>query len=76
MWTFVAERDVARVDRIATEIRRRCDILIRFPRLGRLVLRDQARDLSLTDMQYVIRYRIEDDEVLIVGVRHTKQETP
>lgn len=76
MWCFVAERDVARADRIANEIRRRCDILSNFSQLGRSVLRGQARDLSLTDMQYIIRYRIEDDEILIVGVRHTKQEAP
>ncbi|PTS90125.1 hypothetical protein DBR17_01965 [Sphingomonas sp. HMWF008] len=74
MWCFVAERDVARADRIATKVRRRCDILSKFPHLGRPVLQGRARDLSLTDMQYIIRYRIEDDEVLIVGVRHTKQE--
>lgn len=73
MWSFVAERDVVRADRIEDEIRRRCDLLVKFPRLGRPVLNRKARDLSLTDMQYVVRYRIEDDEILVVGVRHTKQ---
>lgn len=40
---------------------------------GRPVAGTDQRLLSLIDVQYVVTYRVEDDEVRIIGVRSTRE---
>jgi plasmid stabilization system protein ParE len=76
IWNFVADRDVFRADRIEAEIKLRTEQLAVFSKLGRTTRMPGVRKLSLTNIQYVVSYEIDDAEIRIIRVRHTKQETP
>jgi len=73
IWHFIASRDVVRADALDAYIRRRAERLASFPGLGRPIGKG-VRDLSLTDIQYVVRHVVTDDEIRIIGVRHTRQQ--
>lgn len=73
-WQFLAERSVDHADRVEARINDRADALKRFPYLGRLDKRTGTRFLSIPDIQFLIDYRIDDDEVRILQVWSTKQD--
>jgi len=59
----------ARVDLRLVE---RARSLVRSPHRGRPVPRTDLRRLSVTDIQYVITYRILQDSITIVSVQHSR----
>ena len=71
---FLAERNVDHADRVEARIRDRANALRRFPFLGRLDKGTGSRFLSIPDIQYLIDYRIDDDEVRILQVWNTRQD--
>lgn len=73
LWLFAADRDVDRADRLERELRHRATLLAQFPRLGHPVGDTGLREMSLVNIQCVIRYRVTDDEVLILRVHHTRE---
>jgi plasmid stabilization system protein ParE len=72
-WQFLAERSVDHADRVEARINDRADTLKRFPYLGRLDKRTGTRFLSIPDIQFLIDYHIDDDEVRILQVWSTRQ---
>ncbi len=87
VWTRRAAADAARIyefnltrnEEWARRIDRRLaeggDSLASLPLRGRLVAGTNQRVLSLVDVQYVVTYRVEDEEVRIIGVRSTREAT-
>jgi len=58
--------------RVAGEIMRAGNGLATFPRRGRKVPRTDMREIT-TGYPYVIRYRVNGDEVFILRIRHTSR---
>ena len=73
-WQYLAERSVDHADRVEARINDRAGALKRFPYLGRLDKRSGTRFLSIPDIQFLIDYRIDDDEVRILQVWSTRQD--
>jgi plasmid stabilization system protein ParE len=86
-WSNAARHDVARIfdfnaaydpRRAATidgRLAQRAESCALNPMVGRLVV-GSIRDRSLTDNQYVIRYRVDsEDEITILGIGHTRENS-
>ena len=72
---FLAERNVEYADKVERRIAARVSMLERFPGLGRPVPgKDNMRELSVSDTQHVIVYRIEEDIVFIMQIWSTAQD--
>lgn len=71
-WLFMAERSAAHADHVEARLNAAAELLGSFPLIGRPVRRT-IRDISLSDVQYVVRYRVDEDAVRILGVRSTLQ---
>ena len=71
---FLAERNVDHANRVEARIKDRANSLRRFPFLGRLDIRTGSRFLSIPDIQYLIDYCIDEDEVRILQIWSTKQD--
>jgi plasmid stabilization system protein ParE len=78
LWLFAADKDVDRAERLEEELRRRSELLGRFPEAGRRIGTKGHRQISLVNLQCILRYRIADEVVLILRVHHAREnrETP
>ncbi len=74
LWLFVAAFSPDRADMIEATLHRRIELLLTFPKIGRIVRAPDVRAISLPDIQYVVTYRIVDEEVWIIGIRHTREQ--
>lgn len=85
-WTELALDDLRAIDawltdhahpeialRTLTSIRARSRFLERFPRGGR-PFGTECRVLRVTDTAYLILYRIEDDAVQVLRIRHERED--
>lgn len=68
IWLFLAERAVAYADKVEARLEERADSIARLPLLGRIIPGTTIRRVSLTDIQYVIDYELDDDSVRILRV--------
>jgi plasmid stabilization system protein ParE len=73
IWDYLAEFSVEYADRFEGRLLSRTASLARLPRQGRPLVKD-IRRLSITDIQYTIDYRIDEDAVRILRVRSTAQD--
>ena len=71
-WLFLAERNVGHAQRVEARLRAAADLIGGVPLIGRRVVRT-TRDLSLPDIQYVMRYRVDEDAIRILEICHTRQ---
>ena len=78
---FVAAHDPSAAQRVARRLIRGIERLIRFPRLGRRVIAapgelapEEIRDWLVGD--YVVRYLIAGDRVIVLRVWHGKEQRP
>jgi plasmid stabilization system protein ParE len=71
-WLFMAERDESYAERVEERLNAAAELLGDFPLIGRRVHRT-TREWSVPDVQYVIRYRVDEDAIRILGVRHTRE---
>lgn len=78
---FIAAHDPSAAERVARRLIRGIERLIRFPRLGRRVIAapgelapEEIRDWLVGD--YVVRYLIADDRVIVLRVWHGKEQRP
>lgn len=60
--------------RVQLRIGQRCESLVRSPFQGRPIRGTDKRRASVTDVQYVIDYRVVEDGVRILRVRHTRED--
>lgn len=71
-WLFPAQRNVPHAERVEARLREAGELIGGFARIGRPVWRT-TRDLSLPDIQYVVRYRLDEDAIRIISVRSTRE---
>lgn len=62
--------------RAALEIEEGLERLTEFPRIGRRSNRPEERELVLRRLPYVIGYRVSEDAVEVLAVRHTARDWP
>jgi toxin ParE1/3/4 len=74
IWDYVASDNLENADRLVDTINKKCEMLARFPKMGRL--RDEVLDSlrSFPVGNYVIFYRPIEDGVEIVRVLHGKRD--
>lgn len=85
IWTEPASADLQRIfefnlvrsfewaERVDSRLRERGNGLSDFPFSGRPVGAPHLRALSLPDVQYVIDYRLDGDEVTVLRVQSTRE---
>lgn len=83
--TPVAENDLARIydfniqrtlrwaERVERRLGERMEALLRTPNTGRPLQERGVRRLSITDIQYVIDYEFDDEVLLILRIRHSRE---
>ena len=73
LWLFAADRDVVLAERLEEELRRRAELLASFPEMGRRINDKGHREMSMVNLQCVLRYRLADDVILILRVHHARE---
>ena len=78
LWLFAADRDIGLAERLEDELRQRAELLAAFPNMGRRISDNGHREISLVNLQCILRYRLADDVILILRVHHAREnrETP
>ena len=71
---FVAERSPTGARRIQYRIRTLIELLPDFPHSGQLTSVERLRRLVVIPFPYVIFYRPDADDIVIVSLRHTARE--
>lgn len=74
LWHFVAAFSPESADVIEATLLRRIELLPTFPKIGRIVRAPDVRAFSLPDIQYVVTYSVDDEEVRIIAIRHTREQ--
>ena len=71
---FAAEHSVARADRVEARLESRVETLAGVPGLGRPT-GGNVRELSIPDIQLVVRYEVDEERALIriLRVWHTRE---
>ena len=74
IWVYIAEDNIVAADRVLSAIDLKCKELTESPNLGR-VRSDLALSLrSVVEGNYVIFYRIKDNDIQIVRVLHGSRD--
>jgi plasmid stabilization system protein ParE len=73
IYVFNFERSEPWADRVQARLEERCQALTHTPRIGRPLPDSGHRRLSVTDIQYVIDYRVTDTVVEILRFQHTRE---
>ena len=73
LWMFLAERNVAYADRVEARLKQAAELIGTMPLIGRAGATSETREWSVVDVQYVLEYRVDEDRVLILRVRSTRQ---
>lgn len=71
---YISISDPGAADRIARRLKEAGQSLGYFPNRGRRGTRG-ARELPVVPL-YMIKYRVEDDQVFILSIRHGRQRPP
>lgn len=58
------------VHRVRGRIHSMLDLLVRYPNSGQMTDLDGLRRLVATPYPYLIFYQVEDDAIVVIGVRH------
>ena len=78
LFAFLQEKSPPAAARAAATIRQGADLLVTMPRLGRLMADETARRelfLPFAAGGYVLRYRVENDNtVIIIRVWHSREQ--
>lgn len=73
IFSFNAARSEALAMRVERRLLERAQAVAETPQLGRATDREGIMRLSVTDIQYVIDYRLFEDRVSIARIRHTRE---
>ncbi len=73
---YIREDNPDAARRLYEVVRKRVPILSSYPQLGRTGRVEGTRELVVSGWPYIVVYRIKEQEVLILRVRHAAQEWP
>ncbi|WP_426265007.1 type II toxin-antitoxin system RelE/ParE family toxin [Sphingomonas sp. PWP1-2] len=74
IFEFNAAYSAEYAERIDARLFGAAELIERNPRIGRRIAGTNVRKRSLSDIQYVVRYRIDAaGDITIVNVRHTRE---
>jgi addiction module RelE/StbE family toxin len=73
---YIAKDDPDAALRVGRRIQTICDLLAKSPGIGRSGVLGGTRELTVGGLPYVIVYRIEPDQVAIMGIYHHRQRRP
>jgi toxin ParE1/3/4 len=71
--TYLTERNPAGAANVLAAIKSSIDTLSFFPQIGRLVDDAGHRRVPVVRYPYVIFYRIDGDDILVLHIRHTSR---
>ena len=71
---FNEQRSAAWAAKVHHRIVSRAASLASLPRQGRAVAGDQLRSLSIPDIRYALTYALDEGELLVLGVRSTREQ--
>jgi len=73
---FLGDKNPSAAERAALRIREAAAVLREHPELGRIAEDEEFRDLvaPLGGGAYVLRYRIDEDAVIVVRVWHSRED--
>ena len=74
--SYIAQENPPAADRAITRILQSLEYLEDFPRLGRVGLLPDTRELSIIGLPYRAVYRIEGDTVLVATIVHGARQLP
>ena len=73
LWMFAAAHSVERADRSRRTIIEAAEFVARMPSIGRPGPVGETREWLILRLQYVLTYRVTEQEVIVVSVHHTKE---
>jgi len=73
---YISREDAAAAAKVGARIRTVCLRLAEFPGIGRPGAHAGTRELSVPRLPYVVVYRVSGDEVVILGIYHSRQLRP
>jgi toxin ParE1/3/4 len=77
IYGYIAGKNPAAAARVSERIEYTIGFLREFPHSGRPGVRLRTRESRVTNLPYIIVYRLEaDDSVLVLGIYHTAQRRP
>ena len=75
IFLYLNDRNPRAAISVVGEIRNRCESLLLFPQKGARTDISGIRRLEIGRYLYFIFYRVEDDTISIVHIRHTRRQT-
>jgi len=73
---YVAEDNSKAARLLLAEIKERVCVLVNQPQLGRVGRVEGTRELVLTGTNYILPYRVKDQQIQILAVFHTARQWP
>lgn len=73
---YIAQDNPKAAASVAMRIKEAVDSLMRFPNLGRPGRLKGTRELRVTALPYIIRYRVTKQHIEILRIHHTSQLWP
>jgi len=70
IFSYIAEENPRAARAVFDEIKKRVGILLDQPELGRIGRVDGTRELVLSGTQYILPYRVKDQQIQILAVFH------
>jgi addiction module RelE/StbE family toxin len=70
---YVRERSPVGAANVLAKIRSSVDALAAFPKIGRIIDGAEHRRLPVLYVPYVIFYRIDGEEIIVLHIRHTSR---
>jgi toxin ParE1/3/4 len=77
IYSYIAKDNSTAADRVISYVDHTIGLIGKFPKIGRLKYRHVVRMLPVRRYpQYLVFYAIEDDEVVILNLRHAARRRP
>jgi toxin ParE1/3/4 len=71
---YIAERSPQGARRVQMRIQAMTHLLLQYPYVGQLTDLETMRRIVTTPYPYFIFYEVTDDEIIVVGVRHSARD--
>jgi len=76
IFLYIAEDNPNAARVLLSEIKERAILLQANPLIGRIGRIDGTRELVITGTQYILPYRVKDNQIQILAVFHTARQWP